>query len=117
MCMYVTDDEAGMSKIVREVYGDLPETNYDPEFLADRAIICPPLKTQVDRVNKYCMEHIPGEIVSLCSAEKVVNSVEQVRDVHPVEYINSLEASVTPCHLLHLKKGCIVMLLRNVSLK
>jgi hypothetical protein len=41
MCMYVTDDEAGMSKIVIEVYGNLPKTNNDPEFLADRAIICP----------------------------------------------------------------------------
>jgi hypothetical protein len=39
MCMSVTDDEAGMSKIVREVYGYLPDTNDDPDFLADRAIL------------------------------------------------------------------------------
>jgi hypothetical protein len=41
MCMSVTDDEAGMYQIVREVYIDLPETNEDPEFLADTSIICP----------------------------------------------------------------------------
>jgi hypothetical protein len=41
MCTSVTDDEAGMSDIVREVYGGLPKTNDDPEFLVDRAIICP----------------------------------------------------------------------------
>jgi hypothetical protein len=39
--MYFTGDEAGMYKIVREVYVDLPETNEDPELLADRSILCP----------------------------------------------------------------------------
>jgi hypothetical protein len=29
MCMSITDDEAGMSKIAREMYGDPPETNED----------------------------------------------------------------------------------------
>jgi ATP-dependent DNA helicase PIF1 len=113
MCMSVTDDEAGMSKIVREVYVYLLEPNDDPDFLADRAILCP-LNTQVDRVKKYCLEHIPGEIVSLYSTDKAVNSDEQARDLYPVEYINSLKASGIPCHLLHLKKGCIVMRFRNV---
>jgi ATP-dependent DNA helicase PIF1 len=36
-------------------------------------------------------------------------------DLYSVEYINSLEASGIPSHLRHLKKGCIVMCLRNVS--
>jgi hypothetical protein len=40
-CMSVTDDEAGMSKIVREVYIYLPDTNDDPDFLAYRAFLCP----------------------------------------------------------------------------
>jgi hypothetical protein len=48
------------------------------------AIICP-LNTQVDRVIKYCTGQIPGEIISLYIAEKVVNSDEQVRDLYPVE--------------------------------
>jgi hypothetical protein len=47
MCMSATDDEAGISKIVRDVNGDLADTNEDPEFLADIANICP-LSTQVD---------------------------------------------------------------------
>jgi hypothetical protein len=42
ICMYVTDNEAGISKIVREVYGNLPEINEDPDFLADISIIPPP---------------------------------------------------------------------------
>jgi hypothetical protein len=46
MCMSVIDYEAGMSKIVREVYGYLPENNDFPDFLADRSILCP-LNTQV----------------------------------------------------------------------
>jgi hypothetical protein len=44
-----------------------------------------PLNTQVDRVNKVCLEQIPGETVSLYSADKVVNSDEQVRDLYPVD--------------------------------
>jgi hypothetical protein len=42
MCISVTDDEAGISKLVRDVCGGLPETNEDQDFLADRAILCPP---------------------------------------------------------------------------
>jgi hypothetical protein len=41
MSMSVTDDEAGMSKIVREAYGYLPDINDDTDLLAYRAIICP----------------------------------------------------------------------------
>jgi hypothetical protein len=69
--MSVTDDEAVVSKIVREINGDLPETHVDPVFLVDRVIICP-LNTQVDRINKYFMEKIPGEIVGLYIADKVL---------------------------------------------
>jgi hypothetical protein len=72
------------------------------------------LNTQVDRVKKYCIEQIPGETVRLYSAGKGVNSDEQLRDLYPVENIISLEASGIPGHLVHLKKGCIVMCLRNV---
>jgi hypothetical protein len=50
------------------------------------------------------MEQIPGEIVSLYSADKVVKSDEQVQDLYPVEYIDILEVSGIPCHLLHLKR-------------
>jgi hypothetical protein len=75
----------------------------------------PPLNTQVDSVNKYFIEQISGEIVSLYSADKVVNSDEQLWDFYPVEYTNSLEDSGILGHLLHLKKECIVMCLRNMS--
>jgi hypothetical protein len=51
MFMSVTGDEAGMSQIVREVCGDQPETNADPELLVDISIICP-LNIQGDKVNK-----------------------------------------------------------------
>jgi hypothetical protein len=32
------------------------------------------------------MDHIPGEIISLYGADKVVNSDDQVRDLFPVEF-------------------------------
>jgi hypothetical protein len=55
------------------------------------------------------MGQIPGEISSLNSTDKVVNSDEPGRDLFPVENIISHEASGITGHLLHLKKGCIVM--------
>jgi hypothetical protein len=60
------------------------------------------------------LEQIPGEIVSLYSADKLVNSDEQVRDLYPVEDINSNESSDIPLHLLHPRKGCKLMCLKNV---
>jgi hypothetical protein len=54
------------------------------------------------------MEQISGEIDSLYySADKLVNSDEQVMDLYPVEYTSSLETSGIPGHLPHLKKGCM----------
>jgi hypothetical protein len=61
------------------------------------------------------LEQIPGEIISLYSAKKMVNSDEQVSDLYPAEYIRNIEGIDIPCHLLNLKKGCIVMCLRNAS--
>jgi hypothetical protein len=96
--MSVTDDESGMSKMAREVYGDLPDTYDDPELLTDRATLYP-LNKQVDIVIMYCMDHIPGEIGSLYSSDKVVNSDEQSKELYPVEYITILEARGT--HAVH----------------
>jgi hypothetical protein len=58
MCMHVIDDGAVMSRIVREVYGDLPEINEVPGLLGEIAIICP-LTKLVDRLYKYCVQQIP----------------------------------------------------------
>jgi hypothetical protein len=40
-CMSVTGDEAGKSTIVREVYGDLPETSDDPSFWQTEPLYAP----------------------------------------------------------------------------
>jgi len=92
--------------------------NYkNPEYLASRAIVCPNNQT-VDEINEYIVSMLPGESVDYLSCDTISKSSEHIPDfdiLYPTEFLNSIDASNFPCHKIVLKKGAIVMLLRNIN--
>ena len=84
--------------------------NHDPQWLTERAIICP-LNEMVDKVNKHVMNRIPGVIHNLKSAD----SVDENHQLYPTEFLNSLSVSGLPPHNLELKVGAPIMLIRNID--
>jgi ATP-dependent DNA helicase PIF1 len=85
--------------------------------LASRAIICPNNQT-VDEINEYIVSLLPGDSVDYLSCDTISKSSEHIPDfdvLYPTEFLNSIDANNFPRHKIVLKKGVIVMLLRNLN--
>ena len=68
-------------------------------------------------LNNTILDHLQGEKTMLYSADKVVTKrgADLVNDAIPVEYLNTLEATGLPPGNLHLKIGCPLILLQNLT--
>jgi hypothetical protein len=106
-----------LAALVAEVYPNLLSKYRDPSYLASRAIVCPNNQT-VDEINKYIVSMLPGDSVQYISCDTISKTSEQIPDfdiIYPIEFLNSIEANNFPAHILVLKKGTVVMLLRNLN--
>jgi ATP-dependent DNA helicase PIF1 len=92
--------------------------NYkNPQYLASRAIVCPNNQT-VDEINEYIVSMLPGDSIEYLSCDTISKSSEHIPDfdiLYPTEFLNSIDASNFPFHKIVLKKGVIIMLLRNLN--
>ena len=96
--------------LVDNIFPDIEQRYTDTKWLANRAILCPSNK-EVDEVNEEVLRRLPGE-------ERILKSIDTTEENSPEytpEFLNSLEMSGIPPHLLKLKPGCIVILLRNMD--
>jgi kynurenine formamidase len=102
---------------VSQVYPDLLEHYQDPTYLSSRAIVYPNNST-VDEINGYIVSMLPGDTVQYISCDTISNTSEPIPDfdtLYLTEFLNSIEPANFPCHKLVLKKGVVVMLLRNLN--
>ena len=82
------------------------------EWLMSRAIICP-TNVDAEEINQVLMKKIKGKLMIYRSADKVVDSSEAHK--YPQEFLNSVNLSSIPPHILELKPGMPIMLLRNLD--
>lgn len=89
------------------------ESNYkNTSWLSERAIITLRNET-VDEINEKILEKIPGDAHCYYSIDTTVNEDEAT--LYPSEFLNSLNHSGIPQHCLKLKKGCLIILMRNLN--
>ena len=72
----------------------------------------------VDSINKDILRQFPGEFQTFFSADSIKNNNGKGGQevlMYPVEYLNSINCSGLPLHKIELKKGCPVMVLRNLN--
>ena len=62
------------------------------------------------------MNQINGELKTYHSIDSVTSDNKEEANLYSLEFINSLTPSGIPPHVLNLEVGCIVMLLRTLSL-
>ena len=103
--------------IVEEIFG----TDITPENVhevADKAILAP-RNIDVDFLNEKILNRIhienPNQEIHLKSVDDILPDDGNHPMSYPTEYLNNLTPSGLPPHDLHLKKGAIVMLLRNLD--
>jgi ATP-dependent DNA helicase PIF1 len=103
--------------IVEKVYEDL-QTNYmDLKYLKDRAILTP-TNDVVDSINDYIVSLIPEQTKEYLRCDKVIkapNTHDSYDLLYPVKLLNTLNGNNFPKHRIVLKKGTLVMLLRNLN--
>jgi len=95
-----------------KVFANL-EVNYkNLAWLAERAILAP-RNADVDELNHQLIQQLPGTAKTYKSVDTVVNDDDTV--LFPTEFLNSLNPPGTPPHILSLKEGTPIMLLRNLD--
>jgi ATP-dependent DNA helicase PIF1 len=101
-----------MDDFIKWVYPDILDAEIDAQ---DKAILAP-LNKEVDTLNNRCLELMEGACKILESADCIVNEGEQHDiELYPTEFLNSLNITGLPPHMLILKVGAPVILLRNID--
>ena len=104
-CTIAPDD------IVDAIFSDFS----DSEALTDTVILTPTNEYSL-LINQSVINKMPGNVKVYTSADRVICDDEEEANNYPIEFINSLTPSGMPPHLLCLKPGAIVMLLRKTAL-
>ena len=92
--------------------------NKNIEYYRDKAILCPK-NVDVDKLNEQMMKTLPGLAQPYLSADSVViGEAGSDQGLHvTTEFLNSINVSGLPPHLLTVKVGAVMMLLRNLNPK
>lgn len=88
-------------------------TNYkNHNWLHERGILSTK-NDDVNRINHYILQKIPGPSVKYKSIDTVIEEHTAVN--YPIEFLNSLEITGLPPHVLILKIGAPLMIIRNLD--
>ena len=100
----------GLTALIEHVYD--PDRLTDKQFLVERAILTP-LNETVDQLNQNVISKLDSEQRTYLSDDKVVGDTDPL--AFPEEFLHSVKVNGVPPHELTLKRGCPVMLLRNLN--
>ncbi|XP_074327204.1 uncharacterized protein LOC141665096 [Apium graveolens] len=105
--------ENTVENMISSTFPEFSHNGTSSQYLSERAILTPTNKT-VGQVNSVIVDMLPGESVcylSVDSAEEFGGKDEDLNQVFPMEYLNSLIVTGLPYHDLKLKVGVVVMLM------
>lgn len=103
--------------VVAVIYADILANIDSNAYFNERAILAPTLDV-VNRINEHVLSLLPGESVKYLSADSVCKSTEDqdcFEELYTTEFLNTLNCSGMPTHMLELKVGAPVMLVRNID--
>jgi len=106
-----------VASIVDHIYPFILENMHGMSFFQDRAILTPK-NVNVDEINEYMMDLIPGEekVYLSCDSPSSGPSMEnRSNDIYTPEFLNTINASGLPNHRIRLRVGAPVMLIRNLD--
>jgi ATP-dependent DNA helicase PIF1 len=78
------------------------------------AILCPH-NDQSLKINEDVLSQLPGETKQYRSTDTLVADHEGGSETIPVEFLHELTPSGMPKHILNVKVGAVIMLLRNIN--
>ncbi|CAI6348264.1 unnamed protein product [Macrosiphum euphorbiae] len=99
--------------LLKNVFPEIQKNYTNHEWCCKRAILAP-TNNKVNYINIDISSSLPGESKTYKSIDTVCNPNHTVH--YPMEFLHSLEISGLPSHILTLKIGAPIMLLRNINL-
>ncbi|KAK6026437.1 hypothetical protein OSTOST_07606 [Ostertagia ostertagi] len=113
----ISEEMMCTTDIVTEVFGEVLDPSAT-SALCENAILAPK-NVHVQRLNDEALQRMS---VDRSEDERIYKSIDEAlypegesRQLFQMEYLHSLTPTGMPPHELHLKKGAIVMLLRNLD--
>ncbi|KAL6550195.1 hypothetical protein OROMI_020683 [Orobanche minor] len=85
--------------------------------IVEKAILAP-TNDIVEKINDHVMSNMSGEVVEYLSSDSIWKTERDMadnEDVFSPEFLNIIKCSGLPNHVIRLKVGCLVMLLRNID--
>ena len=111
MVIPYTEKNESLGKLIETIFPSLETQGSRTEYMTSRTILSTK-NEHVDEINNIMIDRFPGN-------EKIYYSFDSAEDDtsnnYPVEFLNTLTPSGMPPHLLRLKVGCPIILLRNVD--
>ena len=105
-------EEESMKTFCRLIFPDVARNINKPGWLEGRSILTP-TNNEVSTLNEIMQQWVPGDATKLLSADTLENPNDAFR--FNAEYLNTLKPNGFPEHILTLKSGMPIMLLRNVN--
>ena len=106
------NEEKSMKSFCEEVFPNLKNNIETPGWLEGRTVLAP-TNVEVDTINEMMQGFLPEATVKLLSADTLENPRDAFR--YNSEYLNTLKPNGFPQHVINIKPGMPIMLLRNIN--
>lgn len=104
--------QPSLQDVINKVYPNILENFKKHDWLHERAILAPK-NDEVNKINNQILSKLPGVATKYISIDTV--TIEDQAVNYPVEFLNSLEPQGMPPHILNLKIGSPLMIIRNLN--
>ena len=115
--LLLSPESRNIDGLISFVYDSGCESANNTSYLCDRAILAP-TNDVVSKINARMISQLPTSEMSYYSAYSIDDSCPNhstLEALYPTEFLNKLEIPGLPDHVLHLKIGDPIMLLRNID--
>ncbi|XP_050893330.1 uncharacterized protein LOC127099099 [Lathyrus oleraceus] len=105
------EGEHSIQVLIQHIFPNLELHDWDAPYMVQRAILTP-TNDDVQKLNDMIINQFPGEEHNLLSFDEVEGDNH---NLYQQEFLNSIAQGSLPPHILKIKKGAPLMLLRNLD--
>ncbi|KAI7953034.1 hypothetical protein MJO29_008665 [Puccinia striiformis f. sp. tritici] len=111
MVIHGGSKERNLDHLMAAIFPNITTSFSDPQYFLDRAILCCK-NISVNQINSRILGYIPSQGRTYTSYDSVEDDPQ---NLYLQEYINGLTISGFPPHILELKRGVPIIMLRNLD--
>jgi hypothetical protein len=111
ICIPQTGEDSDLDTLIDSIFPALNANMSKKSYITSRAILSP-RNDWVDMINMKMISHFQGDEMVYHSFD---SAVDDPNNYYPSEFLNTLTPNGLPPHVLKLKIGCPVILLRNIN--